>query len=739
MNRSFSPNDVDCLTQDHTRLLQGLSTVGPEFKTSRNEIIQGVHDMVRQEAVDTLKTVDVEELNRDKSGIRVKTLRDHGYSSVADLVGVPASQLAPITGISDEGALVIKGKVDALVEQASQNVKIRLSSDHKTSAATKVVCNVYRYYHLQPMLKNAQSLLANNNQGISEDLISVQKGKANGFVWFFTSKAKQQKAIDAYGRLLGAMGGLYGNEARAVLDTLSQVNAATQQTAWDDFSKNPIRYITTLESLTPEYIGKADNQYGLPDQLADQIKEQQYSLEGLKCRLRPYQEWGVRYILHQGKVLLGDEMGLGKTVEAIAVMVALKNAGEDHFMVVCPASVLTNWCREIEKFSPLSVIEIHGSNKNKEYQSWLESGGVAVTTYETTASLAMDGNFTFSLLTVDEAHYIKHQETQRSKNVRGIAKHARKLLFMTGTALENNVDEMISLMEALQPDVASKVKGMEALSAAPEFRARIAPVYYRRKREDVLTELPEKTETKEWCSLNKDEKEKYEEAVLSRSYSDARRVSWNMDDMTKSSKAQRLSEIVAEAKEDGRKIIVFSFFLDTIAKVKTMFGEECTEPINGSVSPQKRQEIVDAFDKAPAGTVLAAQIQSGGTGLNIQSASVVVICEPQFKPSIENQAISRAYRMGQSRDVLVYRLLCENTIEEKISNLLEEKQQVFDAFADRSEAAQTNLELDDATFTDMMQKEADRILKERQTLESTSEEQEVTTQENSKVSQTNGQ
>ena len=131
------------------------------------------------------------------------------------------------------------------------------------------------------------------------------------------------------------------------------------------------------------------------------------------------------------------------------------------------------------------------------------------------------------------------------------------------------------------------------------------------------------------------------------------------------------------------------------------------------MTPQHRQQIIDEFDKAPAGTVLAAQIQSGGTGLNIQSASVVVICEPQFKPSIENQAISRAYRMGQTRDVLVYRLLCENTIEEKISNLLEEKQKVFDAFADQSEAAQKNLELDEATFTDMMQKEADRIRQER--------------------------
>ena len=132
------------------------------------------------------------------------------------------------------------------------------------------------------------------------------------------------------------------------------------------------------------------------------------------------------------------------------------------------------------------------------------------------------------------------------------------------------------------------------------------------------------------------------------------------------------------------------------------------EPINGSISPSKRQEIIDEFDKAPAGQVLAAQIIAGGTGLNIQSASVVILCEPQLKPSIENQAISRAYRMGQARNVIVYRLLCDNTIDEKITDLLSEKQAVFDAFADKSVAAE-NVEIDTTSLSDIIQEEIDRI------------------------------
>ena len=129
--------------------------------------------------------------------------------------------------------------------------------------------------------------------------------------------------------------------------------------------------------------------------------------------------------------------------------------------------------------------------------------------------------------------------------------------------------------------------------------------------------------------------------------------------------------------------------------------------------PPRRQEIIDSFDKAPAGSVLLAQIQSGGTGLNIQSASVVVICEPQFKPSIENQAISRAYRMGQARNVLVYRLLCVNTIDEKITELLEHKQDIFNAFADKSVAAEQNeiqnVEVDEKNWGQLIQEEIDLI------------------------------
>lgn len=448
---------------------------------------------------------------------------------------------------------------------------------------------------------------------------------------------------------------------------------APAEAAWQDFERSSIAYFTTLEELVPGVLGNSDTRYGLPEELAREIQEECFFPDGLKCTLRRYQEWGVKYILHQERVLLGDEMGLGKTVQAIAAMVSLRNTQATHFIVVCPASVILNWCREIAEKSKLRVTKVHGPEKVQAFRDWQEHGGVAVTNFESTGQLKLAPDFRFDMMIVDEAHYIKNIEAQRTKNVMRLGEHTKRLLYMTGTALENRVEEMIALVKMLQPEVAARLHGLSFLATAPIFREKVAPVYYRRRREDVLTELPELIEYEEMCRMSAAEERRYEETVLSRRYMEVRRVSWNVDDLSCSSKAKRLKEIVEEAKEDGRKVIVFSFFLDTIDRVSECLGKCCLQPINGSVPPARRQEILDEFDGEPAGAVLPAQIQSGGTGLNIQAASVVVLCEPQLKPSIENQAISRAYRMGQARNVLVYRLLCKDTIDERIMELLEEK------------------------------------------------------------------
>lgn len=683
----------------------------------KDQIKSAAEKMMAFNALQILRSVPVEEVNREKAGFRVKTLRDAGLTTMADIYSSSSYQLSSLYGISENAAFSMKRIANQFLKEAQEGVKIKLSADDRNKQATELVKAIYIYRlknasreELEHMIQSRRVPLAH----AKEVLDSV----GNGLPWLFYSAEQRSDVRSAYAEIKSAVEGEYAQAITKLTNILlTDKSVPSADVVWNDFQEHNIEYISVLEDVVPGALGNDDSLYGLPEDLAREIQEEVLFPDGLLCTLRRYQEWGVKYILHQKKVLLGDEMGLGKTVQAIATMVSLRNTGATHFVVVCPASVVTNWCREVVKHSKLRVTKIHGAGRAQALKSWVNTGGVAVTTFETTAYIKDESIEKIDLLIVDEAHYIKNPDARRSINVKRLCGKAERLLFMTGTALENKVEEMVSLIDILQPNIAASVQSMTFMPSAPQFRNRVAPVYYRRKREDVLTELPELIETKEWCTLNPGEKEIYEQNVLSKNYAASRRLSWDADDLKKSCKAIRLLEIIEQAKAEDRKVLVFSFFLDTIRTIGGLLGTRCYGPINGSVPPPRRQEIIDAFDKAPAGSVLLAQIQSGGTGLNIQSASVVVICEPQFKPSIENQAISRAYRMGQARNVLVYRLLCTNTIDEKITELLEYKQEIFDAFADKSVAAEQNesrnVEVDEKKFGQLIQEEINRINAEK--------------------------
>ncbi len=708
MARSFSPGDAQRLMDKHRKYIEFLKGIAQLEEHYKNNVAAAVNQIVEKEARKLLKDIPIEEVNRDKRGIKVKTLRDNGYDTIAAIAGASIRQIASINGIGEESAHTIYQIVQEIVAQTGKTVKIRLNLDNKTADTTHMVLAISKYRRCLPFVGKSNILLEKYGNDIAYAIVDLTPG-ASRLDWFFTSGKNKRRAEHAYTYLSSLEASEYFERIQEIQVAYRNASQIQAEQAWEYFQEAPVSFYNVLEEIRPGVLGTDDKVYGLPEELARVIQNQPVYIEGLKCTLRRYQEWGVKYILHQKRVLLGDEMGLGKTVQAIATMVSLHNTEATHFMVVCPDSVMSNWCREVKKHSLLSVTEIHGYDRKDELQEWLEKGGVAVTTYETTAHIKLAEDLRFAMLVVDEAHYIKNPQARRTMNVKEISTHAENLLFMTGTALENRVDEMINLIEVLQPEVAFEAQKMTYLSSAPQFREKIAPVYYRRKREDVLTELPDLIESKEWCVLKPAEEAVYEEAVLSNRFADARRVSWSVDDLKDSSKAERLLEIVEEAEDDGRKVIVFSFFLDTIDKVCRLLDEKVLEPINGSVPPGRRQEIIDEFDKAPAGTVLAAQIQSGGTGLNIQSASVIILCEPQFKPSTENQAVSRAYRMGQTRNVLVYRLLCDDTVDERIVDILEEKQRIFDAFADKSAVGEESLELDEKTFGTIMQEEIQRI------------------------------
>ena len=678
----------------------------------KTDITKSAERMVMSVVLDILRTVPVEEINRDKRGFRIKALRDAGYTTMADIYAASSYQLSTVYGISQDASYSIKSIANNFAEEAKRNAKIKLSIDNKTKTSTTLVGALFGYRQYTSALEALNKLNAEYESRIKAAISDINL-IGNGVFWIFIDDNKRLRIKKSFTYLNAILNGDYKNRVDEIIKLFQAVGIPNSSAAWDDFKNNSISYFNILEEIVPGVLGNNDQLYGLPEDLAREIQEECFFPDGLNCELRRYQEWGVKYILHQGRVLLGDEMGLGKTVQAIATMVSLRNTGATHFIVVCPASVLPNWCKEIASKSKLRVTKVHGAGRTSSIKSWIRTGGVAVTTYETTGVLQFQDEFRFDLLVVDEAHFIKNTSAARSRNVRRLSDHTQRLLFMTGTALENRVDEMISLIDVLQPNVAKSVYNIAFMSTAPQFREKVAGVYYRRKREDVLTELPDLIESREWCTMSARETQLYEREVLSKNYMSIRRLSWNVDNLEDSCKARRMIEIIEEAESESRKVLVFSFFLDTIRKICMYLGDRCCNPINGSLQPQRRQEIIDQFNSDSSKTVLCAQIQSGGTGLNIQAASVVIICEPQFKPSIENQAISRAYRMGQARNVLVYRLLCEDTIDERITDMLESKQAIFDAFADKSVAAantaKAEKEIDDKTFGKIIEEEIDRI------------------------------
>jgi SNF2 family DNA or RNA helicase len=420
----------------------------------------------------------------------------------------------------------------------------------------------------------------------------------------------------------------------------------------------------------------------------------------LTASLRGYQSFAARFALVQKKVIIGDEMGLGKTVEALAVMTHLR-AQESHYsLVICPASVVTNWMREIQGKTDLQAHLLHGESDDRTLalQTWKQFGGVAVTTYGHLGWLLPElGDFDrLGCVVLDEAHYIKNPEAQRSGRSAAIIAQTPYAILLTGTPLENRVDDFRSLVGYIRPDLL-----LEATDLRPRrFRRQVAPAYLRRNQEDVLTELPELVQVEEWLPLSAEDEQTYRQAVFARNFQAMRQAA--MVNGMNSEKLQRLREIVEEAEDNGRKVIVFSNFRRALEAAATVMPGHVFGPLTGQVPATKRQEMVDTFSAAPHGAVLLSQIIAGGVGLNIQAASVVVICEPQLKPTTEWQAIGRAHRMGQLHSVQVHRLLSNVGVDRRIWEILGQKTSLFEEFAEISEIAENTPEAIDISETELI-------------------------------------
>ncbi|MHC4956372.1 MAG: DEAD/DEAH box helicase [Planctomycetota bacterium] len=414
---------------------------------------------------------------------------------------------------------------------------------------------------------------------------------------------------------------------------------------------------------------------------------------GLKVVLRRYQGFGAKYLLAMRRTVLGDEMGLGKTIQALAVMVHLDNEREHScFLVVAPASILGNWRHEIELRTGLIAHTLHGDELVERLAEWRSKGGVGITSYTTlrrnVAEFAHRGPDRLALVVADEAHYAKNPKAGRTKALVRISDLAERVCFMSGTPMENHPEEFVHLLESLAPDRARDLDAFlkepgSVLGGAKHFHAEVSDVYLRRNQEDVLKELPEKIEMEEWLDLYSAEQAAYEDMVRAGNFMGMRRtVTIGDGEAHETAKLERLKEILEEYRESGIKVLLFSYFLDVLDEVGERF--DVMGSITGSVPPDDRFEIVQQFQGAEGHQLLTAQIEAAGTGLNLQAAGAVVLMEPQYKPTTEAQAIARAHRMGQTRRVVVHRLLARESVDERLVELLREKSELFDKFARQS-------------------------------------------------------
>ena len=467
------------------------------------------------------------------------------------------------------------------------------------------------------------------------------------------------------------------------------------QEALRKYRQNNATFIATIDRLNFYVLGDTQTgrrglHGGLPSEIAERVESTPLLSGPLTAILRRYQEFGARYLIVQKRTLLGDDMGLGKTVQVLAAMSHLNALGARKFLVIAPNSVLINWERETRKHTLLHPFVAHGSDREETIEAWLTQGGVAITTYGTVhkiSHLIAD----IDMIAVDEAHYVKNPTAQRTRAVHELIDKSEYVTLMTGTALENRLEEMQFLVTLAQPEITSALQRLIEESSGyldPDDTVReLAPVYLRRTQKDVLHELPERIITDEWIELGDEDHYAYLEAPPEIMLKRLAAIRGN--GTTQSAKYERLEELVNEHLSANRKIVIFTFFRKVIDDVCALFPGALH--ITGSTSTSQRQLILDRYSNSSDCSILVAQIDAGGTGINLQSAQVVILMEPQMKPSTEWQAIARVHRMGQSRTVLVHRLLARRTIDERMVQLIEEKTAIFHNFAHDSAVRDASL------------------------------------------------
>ena len=469
----------------------------------------------------------------------------------------------------------------------------------------------------------------------------------------------------------------------------------------------------------------------------------------LKAELRPYQQTGYSWLRFVARLGLGaclaDDMGLGKTVQVISLLLDLKREPSKKkaaSLLVVPASLIANWKSELGKFAPsLSYAVVHPSEVNAKGSEVgpadVDAFDLIVTTYGMLVRTDWMKRYRWRLAILDEAQAIKNSGTKQTRAVKELTAGAR--IAMTGTPVENRLSDLWSLFDFLNPGLLGTAKQFSSFvktlqdDPAPSFeplRNLVRPYILRRLKTDkrVISDLPDKTEVKAFCSLSKHQAALYQKAVddlaeqldaadgiqrrgivlaqlmrLKQICNHPAQVTGTNDYAAdRSGKFRRLAEIAEEIASRQEKVLVFTQFREITEPLAgflaTLFGRPGLV-LHGGTSVPKRKEYVDRFQREDGPPFFVLSLKAGGTGLNLTSASHVIHFDRWWNPAIENQATDRAFRIGQKKNVLVHKFICRGTVEERIDEMIMRKTQVADEAIGGNESGEVLLtEMDDDTL-----------------------------------------
>ena len=439
----------------------------------------------------------------------------------------------------------------------------------------------------------------------------------------------------------------------------------------------------------------------------------------LQAELRPYQEEGFRWMTRlaewEGGACLADDMGLGKTIQTLTILLHRSTAGAS--MVVCPVSVIGNWVAEAQRFAPTLNIKTLGISNRAQTLESLEAGDLLITSYgliQSEEKLFVEKEF--GTIVLDEAHVIKNFATKTSKVTMQLKASFRVAL--TGTPLQNHLGEIWNLFNFVNPGLLGTMQHFNDTFVKPDneharkyLRKLIAPFILRRTKAAVLDELPAKTEIVKKIQLSESEMAYYEalrrQALLNLESSDGNQGSKQLQvlaEITKlrqascnpalvdpninipSSKMAAFLEIVDELIENKHRALVFSQFVKHLSLMRAALDLKGIkyQYLDGSTPIPEREKSVKRF-QGGEGELFLISLKAGGLGLNLTAADYVIHLDPWWNPAIEDQASDRAHRIGQTRPVTIYRLVAENTIEEKIIQLHNTKRDLADSLLEGSD------------------------------------------------------